>query len=730
MIEGFAPDLFKRLSGPATLANVPAGAEPFLLAEMARAGRPVAYVVSDGQHMLDLEQVLGFVAPEIPVLSLPGWDCLPYDRVSPSPEAAARRLSALSGADRASEGAASCYRARVGQCLPAEDAAARRSRVHDVLGQGRQPRRNGGYRRRGSPGTASSGFRRSARSANMRCVAAFSMSSFRAATNRFGSTSSATRWRRCAPSIPVSQRTTHQGRTLELNAMSEVTLTDETISRFRRNYLSLFGAATRDDALYQAVSEGRRYAGMEHWLPLFYEGLETAFDYLEGFSFVTDHLTREAAQERIKLVRDHYEARREAMEDGKGASGQGTPYKPVPPEQLYLDADAFAAELDRRDALRLSPFAEHESGAGQGRHAGGQGGTALGEGPGRGRRRRARQRLRQGRLPYRRKARQTSRVLVTAWSEGALDRMLQVLSEHGLERVKIIDRLSDLDKLDAGMVGAAVLSLENGFETSNLAVIGEQDILGDRMVRRGRRKKRGADFISEVAGLEEGSIVVHAEHGIGRFLGLRTIEAAGAPHACLELLYAEDAKLFLPVENIELLSRYGSEAAEAQLDKLGGVAWQARKARLKKRLLDMAGELIRIAAERTTRHAPVLQSPDGLYDEFAARFPYDETDDQMNAIEAVREDLVAGQADGPAGLRRRRLRQDRGGAEGGVPGRHERRAGRRRRADDAARTPALQDLRRTGSAGCRCASARPRGWSDRRNWRRPRRRSPRAGSTS
>ena len=133
--------------------------------------------------------------------------------------------------------------------------------------------------------------------------------------------------------------------------------------------------------------------------------------------------------------------------------------------------------------------------------------------------------------------------------------------------------------------------------------------------------------------------MVHAEHGIGRFVGLQTIQAAGAPHACLELHYADAAKLFLPVENIELLSRYGSDAAEATLDRLGGVAWQMRKAKLKKRLLDMADGLIRIAAERYMRTAPVLTVPEGLYDEFAARFPYDETEDQQAAIDAVLDDL-------------------------------------------------------------------------------------------
>src|SRR5690606_5480194 len=186
-----------------------------------------------------------------------------------------------------------------------------------------------------------------------------------------------------------------------------------------------------------------------------------------------------------------------------------------------------------------------------------------------------------------------------------------------------------------------VLRLESGFEVPGLALISEQDILGDRLIRRGKRK-RAADFISEVSSLSAGDIVVHSEHGIGRFVGLRTIEAAGAPHDCLEIHYAGEDRLFLPVENIELLSRYGSVAADMPLDRLGGVAWQSRKARLKKKLLEIAGELIRIAAERAMRSAPEIRPPDGLYDEFAARFPYDETEDQQAAIDQVLEDLGAG----------------------------------------------------------------------------------------
>ena len=137
-------------------------------------------------------------------------------------------------------------------------------------------------------------------------------------------------------------------------------------------------------------------------------------------------------------------------------------------------------------------------------------------------------------------------------------------------------------------------------------------------------------------------MIVHVEHGIGRFVGLKNIEAGGAPHDCLELHYAGGDRLFLPVENLELLSRYGSEDSEAALDRLGGGAWQARKAKMKQRIREMAHALIKIAAARALHEAPKHIPPEGLYDEFCARFLYDETEDQQRAIDAVLDDLASG----------------------------------------------------------------------------------------
>ncbi len=641
MIPGFDAKKLTALSVPLTVGNVPAGLEPMLLAELARAGQPVAYVLSDGQRMADIEQMLSFVAPDIPVLTLPAWDCLPYDRVSPSADTSARRLAALSGL------IAYQKKPHAAIVLVTVNAMLQKVAPQDVIdGLGFSARPGNQVRMDDIAGRLErNGFDRVAtvREVGEYAVRGGILDVFVPGSEEpvrldfFGDTLESIR-----SFDPASQRTTGQVRSLDLNPMSEVTLTPDTISHFRKSYLSTFGAATRDDALYLAISEGRRYPGMEHWLPLFYDKLETVFDYLRGFRIVTDHTVREAAEERSKLVFDYYDARLNSGKPVKGMS-QGTPYKPVVPGQLYLDGKTFAATLDAFDAMRITPFNEHEGEARrvvnlearQGERWARPSSEAQGNA----------ERVNVFDVVVKHiadKRAAGAKVLITAWTEGSLERLLQVLAEHGLARVKPIAALKEIDRLEQGEAAAGVYSLETGFEVGNLVVIGEQDILGDRMVRRSKRRKRAADFISEVAGLDEGSVVVHAEHGIGRFIGLRTIQAAGAQHACLELQYADEAKLFLPVENIDLLSRYGGEGTEANLDKLGGGAWQMRKAKLKKRLLDMADGLIRIAAERLTRHAPVLTTPEGLYDEFAARFPYDETEDQDTAIEAVRSDLAAG----------------------------------------------------------------------------------------
>ncbi|MEM1391409.1 MAG: transcription-repair coupling factor, partial [Pseudomonadota bacterium] len=230
------------------------------------------------------------------------------------------------------------------------------------------------------------------------------------------------------------------------------------------------------------------------------------------------------------------------------------------------------------------------------------------------------------------------RVIFAAWTDGSATRLEGVLEDHGLADV---ERVYSLEAARAKDIVIAELPLETGFEIADMVVIAEPDILGDRLAAP-RKKRKAANFIAEAASLNPGDLVVHIDHGVGQYVGLKTLKLAGAAHDCLQLEYAKGDKVFLPVENIDLISRYGSEDAESAIDHLGGVGWQTRKAKAKKKILEMAAELMAIAAAREMKRAEKLVTGDGLYEEFAARFPYEETDDQLNAIEDVLGDLSSG----------------------------------------------------------------------------------------
>ncbi|HAQ77796.1 MAG TPA: transcription-repair coupling factor, partial [Hyphomonas sp.] len=229
-------------------------------------------------------------------------------------------------------------------------------------------------------------------------------------------------------------------------------------------------------------------------------------------------------------------------------------------------------------------------------------------------------------------------VVFAAWSVGSADRLINVMADHGLTDLALVHSLDAAKKTDFTVVE---IPLESGFETPDVALISEADILGDRLAGP-RRKRKTANFISDAAALNPGDLIVHIDHGVGRYVGLKTLDLTGAPHDCLHLEYAGGDTIFLPVENIDLISRYGAEDSENQLDRLGGAGWQTRKAKAKKRILEMAAELMHIAAARELKRADAVNAGQGLYEEFAARFPYEETDDQLNAIEDVIGDLASG----------------------------------------------------------------------------------------
>jgi len=623
---------------PLILASVADGAQGLIVADVARAlrarpeGQPATLVVMcrDGTRMAGLARALAFFAPDLEVVEFPAWDCLPYDRVSPHTGVVAQRMTALSRLVR--EGAppavlvtsinAALQRLPqrdfvagqllsigAGNVLPMADLVARLE-LNGFL-RTTTVREPGEYAVRGgivdlyAPG-ADEPVRLDFFGETLETIRSFD---------------------------PETQRTTGDRRRLDLVPAAEMQLTSETIKRFRLGYVEAFGAPAPNDLLYAAISEGRRHPGMEHWLPLFHEQMQTLFDYVPNCTTVLEPLVEEAAHERLAQIGDYYEARQQAL----GQTGGGPPYKPLPPSRLYLEEKEWRQHIEHAPLARLTPFAVPE----------GQG-TVIDTGARQGRNFAA-ERAEPGRNVFEAVGKHVSalqgagrRVIVALWSEGSRERMAHVLAEHGLADLSPISSWQDGLSLPATQVALAVLGLESGFETAEAAFISEQDILGDRLVRPRRSARRAENFITEATSLSAGDLVVHVDHGIGRFVQLRAIEAAGAPHDCLELHYAGGDKLFLPVENIELLSRYGSEETTVELDRLGGGAWQARKARMKNRIREIANELIKIAAQRQLREAPRLTAEPGPYDEFCAGFPYEETEDQQTAIDVVLQELASG----------------------------------------------------------------------------------------
>ena len=622
-----------------TLAGVPDGAEAYalarILAESETNGLALVFVARDATRMQMITEALPFFDPSIEVIQLPAWDCLPYDRVSPNSAISARRLLALGAL------ANGLPETRKTILLTTVNAAVQRVPDREWMKAQALSMAPGNRIDMGriSNWLEMNGFSRTStvRETGEYAVRGGIVDLFTPGAEEpvrldfFGDTLESIR-----SFDPESQRTSRQLKRLDLVPMSEVVLSEEAISRFRRNYLASFGAASRDDVLYQSISDGRRYAGMEHWLPLFHERLETLFDYIGETPVVLDARATDAVKERLEQVHEHYAARQDVRDSGKSA---GTvPYMPVEPQALYFSDAEWTADLADKGSATLDPFTPPP---GSGRTvvdlSGRQGRSFAAE-------RAAGDVNIFDALASHVKAVQKDgkRTIIACWSEGSRDRLGQILQDHGLGATSEVEGFEAALKLPRTTSALCVLGIEHGFELPDVAVIGEQDILGDRLVRKTRRKAKGANVITEATGLSEGDLVVHVDHGIGRFIGLKTIEAVGAPHDCLELQYAGGDKLYLPVENIELLSRYGSEDTEAQLDKLGGGAWQARKAKLKKRILEIADGLIKTAAARALKTAPVVETPEGVYDEFATRFPYEETDDQLNAIDAVFEDLSSG----------------------------------------------------------------------------------------
>ncbi len=650
------------------LSGVPAGAGALVLAELLagkhieKAPRCIIHVAVNDRGLDMMAAQLAFFAPEAKVLRFPAWDCMPYDRVSPSASIMAARMRTLAALAPEDTGAVPriilTTAAAIIQKLPPRSAMLQavfslKRGMALKLDQLLHTLTMQGYRRSGKamePGEFA------LRGGIIDIVPSGMTEGVR--IDLFGDEIESLK-----PYDPLTQITQGTLEEVTLYPASEVLLNEASIERFREGYRDQFGAVSKDDPLYEAISRGSAYPGMEHWLPLFYASTDTLFDYCTDALLTLDNETLDAIAEREESIRDYYTARVEALSHPSGGSSfaTGPRYHPLPSERCFLDEAAWEQQLADRPHALFSPFLSSPSPlVGEGGMGGNsprqtsrsshqpphpnpppQGGREIIIG--------YRPSLRfsqgEGRSPFDQLKETVSTagksILIACFSAGSRDRLMTLLMERGFHCVTV-EHWNDIGNIRGKSIGLAVLPMENGFETDGALILSEQDVLGERIVRVTRKKKQSDVFLAEAANFAEGELVVHKEHGIGRFEGLVTLTVSGAAHDCLKVIYEGNDKLFLPVENIEMVSRFGLEEEGVKLDKLGGASWQARTARLKQRIKLAAEALLKTAAERLLKQGAVIDTPTTAYEEFCARFPYVETEDQARAIEEVLEDLRKG----------------------------------------------------------------------------------------
>ena len=624
-------DIQKILSAktPLTLSSVPAGFVPLLLADLTRGAKGrTLFIAADDLAMRSFAETVPFFAPEIEILQFPAWDCLPYDRASPSVAITSERMATLNALQAVPKtkqlilttiGAVmqriiSPFRVRQTGATLASGVSISREKLAVLL-------QSNGYFR---VDTVAEAGEFAMRGSLVDLIPAGSEDGLR--LDFFGDEIETIR-----RFTPQDQRSIGTVEKFSLLPAVETLMDEDAIRRFRTHYRDLFGVTATGDPLYQAVSEGRRLAGMDHWLPLFEERLDTLFDHVGNDTLVLrDVATVAACDSRLEAIDDYYQNRMKAMSASPGS------YRPLSPDKLYLDKQALSGLFEQHAAHLITPFASPDSkdildfGISAARDF-------------------APERARKDNVydavaAYLKSAvKAGQKPIIASYSSGARSRLQGLLSDHGAPKLKLAESWQQaLGLATGGAVAMVVLPAEHGFASAETLVLSEQDMLGDRLVRRRRSKKSADAFLAEMQALQPGDYIVHIEHGIGRYEGLASITVGRSPHDCVALSYAGGDKLYVPVENIDVLSRYGAHDGNVTLDKLGGEAWQRRKSKLKERITRIAHELIRTAAERALRPGVTMELEAAPYAAFVDRFPYAETEDQERVIAEVLDDLASG----------------------------------------------------------------------------------------
>lgn len=586
---------------------------------------PLLAVARDNQnaHQLesDLRTLLG--DSDLPVMPFPDWETLPYDQFSPHPDIVSQRLAALHRLPALKRGivvvpvqtlmqrlpplryvVGNTFDVRVGQKLDL-DAEKRRleSAGYRHVPQVLDP---GDFAVRGGlldvyPMGADEPYRVELFDDAIDSIRAFD---------------------------PETQRSLDKTESVQLLPGREIPLDDDAVQRAMQTLRDRFDIDTRRSALYQDLKAGSAPSGIEYYLPLFFDRTATLFDYLgDGALPVLVDGANEAAEHFWRQTGERYEQRRHDIE------------RPLlAPDELYLAPDALRERLNRVDLVEVCG-AEHARRAQA---------SALGDQPA-------------PDLPVAAKdaepagalktflATYPGRVLIAADTAGRREALLEVLNAAGLSPEVLPDFQSFAAAPTKKRFAIAVAPLDNGFalDEPQIAVLTERQLFPERAAQPRRRKRAGREpeaIIRDLGELSEGAPIVHEDHGVGRYRGLITLDAGGQPGEYLDIEYAKGDRLYVPVAQLHLVSRYSGASAEtAPLHSLGGEAWTKAKKKAAEKVRDVAAELLEIQAKRQARAGLALELDRAMYEPFAATFPFEETPDQHAAIEAVIRDLSSSQ---------------------------------------------------------------------------------------
>jgi transcription-repair coupling factor (superfamily II helicase) len=672
----------KNICETSEIVRLPNDAQGFVLSQILKnfTDQDCVIVAENDLQMENFATQIRFFFPEVlkkfEILFFPAWDCLPYDRASPKAAISSARIKCLYKISQQNSGKKFLILTNVNSVLqktlaPAElknyglkIAAKSKISIAEI-----------------SNFLITSGYERSP-SANMAGEFAVRGGIVDFVTEKaadligyridfFGDEIESIR-----AFDPLTQITQEQLREIKILPASEVALNEKTVATFRQKYREEF-ATSLNDQLYSAISEKRSYVGMEHWLPFFYEeNLVSFFDYFlnceRALTIFLNQKIFSQAQARGKIIEEYFQARIDAPK-------QENNYHPIAPNLLYLSHEELQQKIAQHQKISLNSFDA----------------TDLNQRifdleikpipdfalAGRSNRQNPFQ-LFKTFFPHN----PQQKIVISCFGDASRSQISRILHDYDLNSVPI-ENFAQISSLPKNFIGLINLPLNHGFQTSDLIFISEQDLLGEKVIRRKSANKAASQrLVEEGLSINLGELVVHRDHGIGKFDGIHTITVGDsvtyeppssrlrvdlltkndhlgrsfdvrspldrgilAPQKknltrvdMIKILYGGGDVLFVPVDDINLITRYGADNPLIQLDRLGNFGWKNRKEKVRNKIKIAAEELLKIAAARHLKKAPIFVPDQHFYDEFKARFGFVETEDQAKAIEEVEEDLQRG----------------------------------------------------------------------------------------